>query len=77
MRRLGSFVRIIDASEAFQFPRACFLIEPFGIARFANFQRRVDKYLDEISRASSPFDLSPHDSALVISSSGCNTSSAA
>ena len=31
-------------------PARAFLYRPFGIARFAHFERRIDEYLDEIAR---------------------------
>ena len=49
-RLFRSFIRIVDAREAFQFAGPGFLVEALRIALFANFDRRVDKDFDKIAR---------------------------
>lgn len=43
------FVGIADPGETFDFACTSFLVQPFGIPLLADFQRRVDKNLDEVT----------------------------
>src|SRR5205814_964372 len=43
------FIRRVDAGEFANLSGARFFVEIFWIARFANFQRRIDEHFDELS----------------------------